>query len=163
LTNPGGITGVTLTSAPAGFTLVGGPSFSNSVVTKPFANFGFAATLGDDFLSGRKLTDGIEYNAEATFVFAITGSDALNGYSAGSFLSATDDGLSKRTSPTGILVRFRGKTDNDKVPVMLDGPSSVGVAVAPVPAPPALVLGLVGAAGLFGKRAWARRRTPEFA
>jgi hypothetical protein len=33
----------------------------------------------------------------------------------------------------------------------------------PVPAPPALVLGLVGAAGLFGKRAWARKRTPEMA
>jgi hypothetical protein len=33
----------------------------------------------------------------------------------------------------------------------------------PVPAPPALVLGLVGAAGLFGKRAWARRRTLEMA
>jgi hypothetical protein len=33
----------------------------------------------------------------------------------------------------------------------------------PVPAPPALVLGLVGAAGLFGKRAWARKRTPELA
>jgi hypothetical protein len=33
----------------------------------------------------------------------------------------------------------------------------------PVPAPPALVLGLVGVVGLFGKRAWARRRTPELA
>jgi hypothetical protein len=33
----------------------------------------------------------------------------------------------------------------------------------PVPAPPALVLGLVGAAGLLGKRAWARKRTPELA
>jgi hypothetical protein len=33
----------------------------------------------------------------------------------------------------------------------------------PVPAPPALVLGLVGVAGLFGKRAWARKRTPEMA
>jgi hypothetical protein len=33
----------------------------------------------------------------------------------------------------------------------------------PVPAPPALVLGLIGVAGLFGKRAWARKLAPEMA
>jgi hypothetical protein len=38
-----------------------------------------------------------------------------------------------------------------------------GVITNPVPAPPALALGLVGAAGLFGRRAWARRRTPAMA
>jgi hypothetical protein len=38
-----------------------------------------------------------------------------------------------------------------------------GIVTSPVPAPPALVLGLVGAVGLFGKRAWARRRTPVVA
>jgi hypothetical protein len=37
------------------------------------------------------------------------------------------------------------------------------IITSPVPAPPALVLGLVGAAGLFGKRAWARKRMPEMA
>jgi hypothetical protein len=38
------------------------------------------------------------------------------------------------------------------------------VKTSPVPAPPALVLGLIGVAGLLGKRAWsARKRTLESA
>jgi hypothetical protein len=33
----------------------------------------------------------------------------------------------------------------------------------PAPTPPAFVLGLVGAVGLFAMRAWTRKRTPELA
>jgi len=155
LQNPGTITGVTLTSAPASFNLVGGPGFSLGVSAQPFGDFGFAATVGDDFLYGRKPVDGVPLDATATFVFTVTGSD-VGAYTADSFLGATGDSPGKRVSPTGILVRFRGQ-NADKVPVM---ELKESVAVTPVPAPPALVLGLVGAAGLFGKRAWARRRTP---
>jgi hypothetical protein len=155
LQNPGTITGVTLTSAPASFNLVGGPDYALGVAAQPFGDFGFAATVGDNFLYGRKPTDGVAFGAAATFVFTVTGSDVDN-YTADSFLGATGDSPGKRSSPTGVLVRFRGPSA-DKVPVMLFESS---VVVTPVPAPPALALGLVGAAGLFGKRAWARRRTP---
>jgi hypothetical protein len=67
----------------------------------------------------------------------------------------TGPGIDDGTTVTAATFSFGTTEGQDLVPGVLS--------TTPVPAPPALVLGLVGAVGLFGKRAWARRRTPELA
>jgi hypothetical protein len=66
-------------------------------------------------------------------------------------------GITANTHITSVTFSFGTTPDStpDDVPGILT--------TTPVPAPPALVLGLIGVAGLFGMRAWPRQRTPEMA
>jgi hypothetical protein len=67
----------------------------------------------------------------------------------------TGPNISNNTQVTAATFQFGTTPGADQVPSTLT--------TTPVPAPPALVLGLIGVAGLFGKRVWALKRTPEMA
>jgi hypothetical protein len=117
---------------------------------------------GTDTPPANSWTVGIGVGNSATFTIGVTTSGILT---ADLLLGTFSEGsTASGKANTPLAVRFHGiDTDTstygqniktDKVP--LDTSS-----VRPVPAPPAVVLGAVGALGLFGRRAWARRRTPE--
>jgi len=160
---PTPIASATLSPNPTGnFNLAGGGTFSNSigdyddVPGQPFGFFDIGAGLGTNgSLNQGSPTGGIGTGQSQTFTFAITsnpGQFDLNNLSAQLILSLAS------ANPQGggaqaLLVRFRGFKNggSDKVVINPDGspppppPPPPGV----VPAPPALVLGLLGVGGLF--------------
>jgi hypothetical protein len=148
------ITGISASTAPnASFSLIGGPSFDDSIPVSPFGADDFGSALGGDWLGGGSPNNGIPTGGNGTFTWTPTGD--IGNLSAAAIANAlNDDG-------NLLVVRFKGLNigGSDKVPV----DTINDIRTTPVPAPPALVLGLIGAAGLFGKRALARKRTPEMA
>jgi hypothetical protein len=153
------ITGISASTAPnATFSLIGGPSFDDSIPVSPFGADDFGSAIGGDWLGGGNPTTGIPTGpagtpGTGTFTWTVTGD--ISSLSAAAIANAlNDDG-------NLLVVRFKGfdPDNSDKVPV----DTINNIRTTPVPAPPALVLGFIGAAGLFGKRALARKRTPEMA
>jgi hypothetical protein len=67
----------------------------------------------------------------------------------------TGPGIDDGTTVTAATFSFSTTEGSSLIPGTLS--------TTPVPAPPALVLGLVGAAGLFAMQAWTRKRTPGLA
>lgn len=141
--NPGNvITGLTLSSTNANFSLSGGTSFTNSINLSPFGHFDIGASTG----RGGNPTRGIAVSNTEVFTFLATGT-RLGTLNELSFLSA----LSSNPGGGGaqfFVARFRGFDDggSDKTP-----------AGALVPESNTLLLFGSGLAGLAGLRLLGRR------
>jgi hypothetical protein len=157
------IASATLTPNPTGnFNLAGGGTFNNSIGSyddvpgQPYGFFDIGAGLGTDgSLNGGTPNTGLASGASQTFIFDITsfaGGFDLNTLSAQLLLSLASANA-QGGGAQAFLVRFRGFKNggSDKVvinpepPPPTNPPPPNGV----VPAPPALVLGLIGFGGLF--------------
>lgn len=133
------------------YNLFGGSSFNNTINGQPFGFFDVGAGTGVNFLGGNTLGGVGTADPGETVVFNFTlnwktpysptASDFMNAYSVGGSDSAA------------MLVRFQGfsKGGSDKVPGSGGGTPEV------IPAPPALLLAVIGTGcGLFGL-SWRRR------
>lgn len=115
------VTGMALTSAPANFSLIGGPSFNNGVDGAPFGSFDFGASTSASFLGEGNPNLGLGVGQAGTFVFSLTGS-GLNNLSVWDFVNALSFCSPEGQGPEFFLGRFRGFTDSlhqggtDKVP-----------------------------------------------
>lgn len=165
---PGTITSASLTTSynpntAQSFNLIGGVTsatpkgdFSNDVTTGPLGTLDIGAAVGPDWHSSGTASNGLAPGETGTFTFTLNGSSSnLNNLTA----QALMDLLSVASGGSGraaLAVRFRGfsgNPDNDKV---------VGGVVCPppptnppggaVPAPPGVLLGLLGAGCLFGRK-----------
>lgn len=110
------VTGVSLSSAPANFSLIGGPAFNNGIGAQPFGAFDFGASTSATFLGGGNPNLGLASGQSGSWTFTLTGS-GLNNLSVWDFVNA----LSSNTQGQGpefILTRFRGFRlgGSDKVP-----------------------------------------------
>jgi hypothetical protein len=138
------VTGATLVTSNANFTLLGGPSFSGGVSASPFGAFDIGAALGGDWLGGGSPTGGAAVGQSVDLKFTLTGSAALGSLTAADFLNTASTAGGK----DDFAVRFKGfvPDGSDKV---------LGHEVPPptgsVPEPGTLVL---LAAGLAGMVAW---------
>lgn len=170
---PGSIASATLTPNPTGsFYLAGGGTFNNTIGSyddvpgQPYGYFDIGAGLGTDgSLNGGSPTSGLASGQSGTFIFSLTSTASgynLNNLSAQvllSMLSANPQGGGAQA----FLVRFRGFTNGGSDKVVI-GPTPTPPPPPPpgaVPAPPAVVLGLLGIGGLFLGRV--RRRTAKTA
>jgi len=129
------ITGVTYGTTLATFdTLMGGPTFDNSIDAAPLGSFDIGAGTSGVFNGGGSPNGGIARGNSATLTFTLTGT-GLDTLTTQSFVNTLD------TSGTGFLyVRFRG-FDNG-------GSDKVLASVVPTPEPRLLSLLLVLAAGV---------------
>lgn len=113
------VTNLTLSTAPANFSLISNASAS------PYGTYAYGASTSSSFEGGGNPNRGLAVGASGTFVFNITASNAAT-LTASSFLIGGDD---------AFVVRFRGFANggSDKVPGTI------------VPAPgSAALLGLAG-------------------
>lgn len=111
------VTGVSLTSAPANFGLIGGPSFNNGINGAPFGRFDFGASTSSSYLGGGNPNTGLGVGQSGTFVFSLTGS-GLNSLDVWDFVNAFSFGPPAGHGPEFFLARFRGFSQggSDKVP-----------------------------------------------
>jgi hypothetical protein len=135
------------------FTLLGGPTFSNTVPTSPYGSFDIGAAVGGDWLGGGAPSDGLAVGETGTFVFQVTGSGLTN-LSAATLMAAMS---TKGTA--GFAVRFRGFNDgsSDKDIAGVIKPPPPPPPPAPIPAPPGLVLAGMGFGCLLLGRLRSRR------
>jgi hypothetical protein len=155
LNNPGNITAISINPQPSTllFTQLG---LSNpDIKASPFGFYDFGAALGGDWEGGGAPGQGIGIGSTGVFDWTATISGGTL-TAAAIYASLGDD----NEADFSVAVRSKGYTpdNSDKTP---GGPGTL--ITTPVPAPPALVLCLIGAAGLFGQRALARKRTPKMA
>ncbi|MBM3983002.1 MAG: hypothetical protein FJ304_22565 [Planctomycetes bacterium] len=137
------------------FSLLGAPTYNNSVATSPYGNFDVGAAVGGDWLGGGMPQDGLAVGQTGTFVFNVTGTSMLN-LSAANILAAMSS-----NGTAGFAVRFRGfkdgSSDKDIAGVICPPPPPPpppGV----VPAPPGLVLAGMGFGCLVLGRLRLRRK-----
>jgi len=169
---PFGVTSAGMTSAvPSTFTQVGGGAPDtlgnyDSVAGSPYGYFDVGGALGGNLLGGGSPNGGIAAGGNTgTFTFSLSSApgafnlNTLNATNLMSLLSANPQGGGAQE----FLVRFRGFNNggSDKVVggIICDTtppPPPPGA----VPAPPAVLLGLIGAGGLFFGRGFRRRATP---
>jgi hypothetical protein len=127
------------------FTLLGAPSFNNSVSSAPFGLFDIGAGVGGSWHSGGNPVDGLAVGETGTFSFLVNGTN-LTKLTAANILTSMSS-----TGTTGFVVRFRGfadgSSDKDIAGVVVKPPEN-----NPVPAPPALVLAGIGFVALIGRR-----------
>lgn len=130
------------------FTLLGAPTYSNTVSTSPYGLFDIGAAVGGDWLGGGTPSQGLAVGETGTFSFLVSGT-GLNNLSAANLLTAMSS-----NGTAGFVVRFRGfndgSSDKDVAGVVVKPPVN-----NPVPAPPALVLAGIGFVALIGR---ARRK-----
>lgn len=143
-------------SPPTGqaFTLIGGPSYTNTISTSPYGFFDIGAAVGGNWLGGGMPSDGLAVGQTGTFTFNVTGS-GLNNLTAANLLAAMSS-----NGTAGFAVRFRGfadgSSDKDIAGVVVPPPPPKGV-----PAPPGLVLAGMGMGCLLLGRLRLRRTTPK--
>lgn len=121
---PGGITGVSLSTLTNLDTLLGGPTFSGGISAPPFAGLDIGAGLDNSWLGGGNPNPGIGVGVTGTWTFTLTGT-GLDNLDSQSFVDEL------------MVVRFRGFVDggSDKVPtpeassVILAGLGLAGVAL----------------------------------
>lgn len=134
------ITGVSLSSAPTNFQLLGAAGFSNGINASPYGQFDIGASTSSSFQGGGAPSNGLGVGVSGSFEFQLTGTllDTL----------AKSDFYTERSVPPGIgegrqffAARFRGFLDegSDKVPATLDNPE-----------PSTLTLAGIGAIVLIG-------------
>ncbi|WP_207191890.1 hypothetical protein, partial [Paracraurococcus ruber] len=116
LNNPGGITGVALTSAPNNFWSVLGLT-NNGVNAAPYGQFDFGASTGNGFEGGGQPSRGIATGASGSFAFSLTGSGLLS-LSDTTFLTTLSSGPGIGQGAEDFVARFRGFENggSDKVP-----------------------------------------------
>lgn len=140
------ITGATLTSAPANFTLLSSP---NNINGAPNGQFDFVVTtnpnpnVNNAFEGGGNPNRGIAVGSTGTFVLSFTGT-ALDTLDEADFLSALSQGTGSGDGFQAFSFRFRGFEDggSDKVT-----PPDDSTITAPAPAALGLFgLGLIGVA-----------------
>jgi hypothetical protein len=143
------ITGVTLSSAPANFGLLG--LATDGVNGQPFGYFDFGASTGGGFQGGGDPKDGLGVGASGSFVFSFTGSN-LGSLTTQDFI----DAYSKLKNEDGekdaqfFVARFRGFKNggSDKVPATVEVVPETGSLI---------VWSCLAAAGIPGM-VWYRRR-----
>lgn len=110
------ITGMSLTSAPSNFSLIGGAT-PNTVDGNPYGSFDFGASTGSSYLGGGNPSLGLGIGQAGTFVFSLTGT-GLNNLDVWDFVNALSFGTGSGHSPEFFLARFRGFSQggSDKVP-----------------------------------------------
>ena len=134
--NPGDhITGVSLTD-PSGFsdfTLLGGPSFNNTIKGAPYGQFDIGAALGGNFQGGGNPGGGIGVGQTASFFkFTLTGS-GLDTLTVDSFISELSEGKGSGGGNQFFVARFRGFDDGGSDKVAATG-------ATPVPEPASIIL-----------------------
>lgn len=148
LNNPDNeITGITLTSAPANFGLIGTAPFTNGTLNgAPFGQFAFGASTGGSFEGGGDPAQGLAVGTTGTFVFNLTGTN-LNNLTEASFDNTLSSGTGNGMGDQFFVARFRGFDNggSDKVPGMTPGSA--------VPEPSSMVLmGIAGMIGLVARK-----------
>lgn len=155
---PGAVTGVTYAAnGPAGttFTLLGGPSFNNSVPGNPYGDFDIGAALGGNLLGGGSPVPGVAIGQTGNWTFTLTGNNAfLDSLTEASFFSSLSTGNTP-AHQVPFLVRFRGFDNggSDKVPGVFGDPPVDPGGNPEVPEPATLLLfGALGGLGLLSRR-----------
>ncbi len=163
---PGNVTGVTYTAqGPHGtlFSLLGGPSFSNSVNVAPYGDADIGAALDGDWLGGGNPNQGLAIGQTGTYTFQLTGNATyLNALTAQAIFDTQTNGGGEAAN---FLVRFRGFDNggSDKVPAVEGDtipPESGGSPEIPEPATIA-VLGAMAGLGALGYRVRRKNRARE--
>jgi hypothetical protein len=153
------VTSFTQSYAPLGnppdsqMTLIGGPTYTNTISGSPYGSFDIGAATGGDFLGSGSPLPGIEVGQTGTFTFTVSGTN-LDKLTAAGIMSTLSQGGNQSAA---LLVRFRGfaNGDSDKVVAGVNGPPVVPQET--VPAPPGVLLGLIGLGGCLLGRAFRRR------
>ena len=142
--NPGDlITGSSLASSSANFSLLGASTFSNSIPASPFGSFDMGAASTNSWIGGGNPAGGIGIGSIETFTFSLTGT-LLDTLTTQDFINTLSSGSSSGQS-YWFAARFRGFKNggSDKVPAG-GGP---GGSPAPIPEPGTILLlgsGLLG-------------------
>ena len=153
-----GVTKFTPSYSPAAgqaFTLIGGPSFSNTISTSPYGSFDIGAAVGGDWLGGGKPSDGLAVGQTGTFTFVVSGT-GLSNLTAANLLAALST-----NGTAGFAVRFRGFTDgsSDKdIAGVVTPPPPPPPPPKGVPAPPGVILAGMGFGCLLLGRLRLRRK-----
>ena len=157
--NVNGVTSFAPSYSPAAgqaFTLIGGPSYSNTVSTSPYGYFDIGAAVGGNWLGGGMPSDGLAVGQTGTFTFLVTGT-GLNNLTAANMLAAMSS-----NGTAGFVVRFRGfadgTSDKDIAGVVTPPPPPPPPPTA-IPAPPGLVLAGMGFGCLLLGRLRSRRNS----
>ncbi|MDX2018407.1 MAG: hypothetical protein SFY95_12320 [Planctomycetota bacterium] len=108
------VTNLTLSTAPANFSL------SSGVTASPFGTYRYGVSTSSSFEGGGNPNRGLAVGATGTFVFAVTSTNAL-ALSEASFLTGAND--------YPFVVRFRGFENggSDKVPTPTPGSLALGL------------------------------------
>ena len=132
--NPAGaISMVTLSSAPANFSLL---AFGDGTVNgSPYGRFDIGASTGGSFNAGGNPNRGLDVGETGVFTFALTGT-GLDALGEADFFSELSDGTGAGQGYQALIVRFRGFEDggSDKVvgnpgepPVDVPEPGALGL------------------------------------
>src|SRR5262245_14354110 len=144
--NPGDqVTTFALTSSPAHFELLGGPTFNNSIGAGPFGHFDSGAALGANFEGGGNPHNGLGVGESGTFLFTLTG-QGLDKLTVDDFLATSSAPPSDGQGNPSFVARFRGfsdcNPDSDKVPLDKDPPL---LNIESTPEPATMAMGAFGA------------------
>lgn len=151
-------TGVTVSgysalgAAGTTFTLLGGPSFNNSVSVNPYGDADTGAALGGSWLGGGSPAGGVAVGQSGTWTFQLSGS-GLGALTETDFFNLLTTGNGSGQNRVPFLVRFRGFDNggSDKVPGGFgDPPVDPTGDPEVVPEPATMVtLGILGGMGLM--------------